>query len=60
MYEGLLNQEEYFVALQGMARGKAAGCDVLPMEFYLKCWHVLKRDLVCVLNSSFFWRNFFV
>ena len=51
--EGLLSQEEYFVALQGMARGKAPGCDGLPMEFYLKFWHVLGFDLVCVLNSAF-------
>ena len=36
-----------------MARGKAPGCDGLPMEFYLKFWHVLGFDLVCVLNSAF-------
>ena len=51
--EGLLSQDEYFVALQGMALGKAPGCDGLPMEFYLKFWHVLGFDLVCVLNSTF-------
>ena len=39
--ECLLSQEECFAALQGMARGKAPGCDSLPMEFYLKVWHVL-------------------
>ena len=36
-----------------MARGKAPGCDGLPMEFYLKTWHVMSFDLVCVLNSAF-------
>ena len=51
--EGLLSQEECFAALQGMARGKAPGCDGLPMEFYLKFWHVLGFDVVCVLNSAF-------
>ena len=51
--EGLLSQEECFAALQGMARGKAPGCDGLPVEFYLKFWHVLGFDLVCVLNSAF-------
>ena len=51
--EGLLSQEECFAALQGMARGKAPGCDGLPMEFYLKFWDVLGSDLVCVLNSAF-------
>ena len=34
--EGLLSHEECFAALQGMAWGKAPGCDELPMEFYLK------------------------
>ena len=34
--EGLLSQGECLAALQGMARGKAPGCDGLPMEFYLK------------------------
>ena len=38
--EGLLSQEECFAAFRGMARGKAPGCDGLPMEFYLKFWHV--------------------
>ena len=51
--EGLLSQEECFAALQGMARGKAPGCDGLPMEFYLKFWHVLGFDSVCVLHSAF-------
>ena len=32
---------------------KVLGCDGLPMEFYLKFWHVLGFDLVCVLNSAF-------
>ena len=51
--EGLLSVEECFVALKGMARGKAPGVDGLPMEFYLKFWDVLGADLVEVLNSCF-------
>ena len=51
--EGLLSQEECFVALWGMACSKAPGCDGLPMEFYLKFWHILGFHLVCVLNSAF-------
>ena len=51
--EGLLSQEECFAALHGMARGKAPGCDGLPMEFHSNFWHVLGFDLVCVLNSAF-------
>ena len=52
--EGLLSQDECHLALRGMARGKAPGCDGLPMEFYLKFWSVLGSDLVSVLNSAFF------
>ena len=52
--EGLLSQDECYLALQGMARGKAPGCDGLPMEFYLKFWSVLGSDLVSVLNSAIF------
>ena len=51
--EGFLSQGECSAALQGMARGKAPGCDGLPMEFCLKFWDVLSNDLVLVLNSAF-------
>ena len=47
--DGPLSQGECLTALSGMARGKAPGCDGLPMEFYLKLW----PDLVFVLNSPF-------
>ena len=51
--EGPLSQEECLIALKGIARGKAPGCDGLPMEFFLKFWSVLGADLVMVLNSAF-------
>lgn len=51
--EGLLSVSECYAALKGMARSKAPGSDGLPMEFYLKFWHVLGADLVAVLNSCF-------
>lgn len=51
--EGPLSLEECFSALSGMARGKAPGCDGLPMEFFLKFWNLLGQDLVNVLNFSF-------
>ena len=50
--EGALTLDECFSALSGMARGKAPGCDGLPMEFYLKFWNILGQDLVDVLNFS--------
>lgn len=48
-----LSLEECFLALSGMPRGKAPGCDGLPMEFFLKFWNVLGQDVVDVLNFSF-------
>ena len=51
--EGFLTLEECFSALSSMARGKAPGCDGLPMEFFLKFWHILGQDLADVLNFSF-------
>ena len=51
--EGLLSIEECFEALSGMAKCKAQGLDGLPAEFYFKFWHVLRQDLVHVLNSCY-------
>ena len=47
--EGLFTVGECFAALQRMAFGS----DGLPMEFYLRFWEVLGRDLVEVLKSSY-------
>ena len=49
--EGDLTLDECFTALHGMARCKAPGLDGLPMEFYVKFWDVVGRDLVSVLTS---------
>ena len=51
--EGELTLEECFTALTGMARGKEPSLDGLPMEFYLKFWHILGPDLVNTLNSCY-------
>ena len=49
--DGPLDPDECFVALSGMARGKAPGSDDLPMEFYVKFWPLLGADFVNVFNS---------
>ena len=41
--EGPLSVTECFVAIKGMARGKAPGSDGFPVEFYLKFWEVLGK-----------------
>lgn len=54
VFEGLLSQGECCsAALQGMANGRTPGFDVLPIEFYLRFWSVLRADLALVLNSAF-------
>ena len=51
--KGPLSIAEYFVAIKGMARDKASGLDGFPVEFYLKFWEVLGKDLVEVFNYCF-------
>lgn len=36
-----------------MAKEKAPGSDDFIMAFYIKCWSVIKHDLVAALNSLF-------
>ena len=52
--EGRFSQDECFTALKGMAHSKAPSSDGLPVEFYVKFWHVLGADLVLSLTSSFY------
>ena len=51
--EGALTAEEVFLALNGMALNKSPGSDGLPVEFYLKFWKYLGKDLVEVFNFAF-------
>ena len=48
---GLFMLGECHSALLGMARSKTPGSDGVPMEFYIRFWEVLGRDLVDVLNG---------
>ena len=49
----MLTPGECNQALLGTAHGKAPGSDGLPIEFFVKSWDVLGRDLVDVLNSCY-------
>ena len=39
------SENEVFEAIKQMEHNKALGPDGLPVEFYQKCWHIIKVDL---------------
>jgi hypothetical protein len=47
------SEEEIKTALFLMERNKAAGPDGLPIEFFQKCWEIVKDD-VCELFSNLY------
>lgn len=40
------SEEEIKMALFQMEKNKAPGPDKIPIEFYQKCWHIIKDDIV--------------
>jgi len=36
-----------------MKNNKAPGPDGFPAEFYKKCWHIIKRDLLPMFHDLF-------
>jgi len=50
--DGPISANEAHTALLGMPKGKSAGSDGLPMEFYVAFWDLLGEDLVHVSNAS--------
>ena len=41
-------------AISQMKPNKAPGPDGFPAEFYKKCWHIIKGDLMPMFNDFFF------
>ena len=50
--EGVLDLTEITSALKGLSSGKTPGTDGLPLEFYVKFWHLLAPSLLKVFNFS--------
>ena len=50
---GPLSVAEVLTALNGMSRNKTPGSDGLPVEFYIKFWHVIDSDLTEVFNNAY-------
>ena len=50
--EGPLSLSEVHDALKGMSTNKSSGSDGLPPDFHLKCWSIIRQDLVDVFNFA--------
>ena len=51
--DGPLTVAKVLTALNGMSRNKTPGSDGLPVEFYIKFWHVIGSDLTEVFNNAY-------
>uniref|UniRef100_A0A8R7P8H2 Reverse transcriptase domain-containing protein n=1 Tax=Triticum urartu TaxID=4572 RepID=A0A8R7P8H2_TRIUA len=46
-------EKEVFEAISQMKNNRALGPDGFPAEFYKKCWHIIKGDLLTLFNDLF-------
>jgi hypothetical protein len=51
--DGSITEEELFEALRTLPRGKRAGSDGIPYEFYLRFWQELGTDFTAMVNEVF-------
>ena len=51
IYEGPLQMNECFAAMQQSKSGKSPGMDGFPLDFYWTFWTVLEEDFVLVANE---------
>ena len=47
------SEKEVFEAISQMKNNKAPGPNGFPAEFYKKCWHIIKGDLLPLFNDLF-------
>ena len=47
------SEKEVFDAIAQMKNNKAPGPDGFPVEFYKKCWHIIKGDLLPMFHDLF-------
>lgn len=47
------SEKEVFEAISQMKNNKAPGPDGFPTEFYKKCWHIIKGDLLPLFHDLF-------
>ena len=47
------SEKEVFEAISQMKNNKAPGPDGFPAEFYKRCWHIIKGDLLPMFHDLF-------
>ena len=47
------SEKEVFEVISQMKNNKAPGPNGFPVEFYKKCWHIIKGDLLPLFNDLF-------
>jgi hypothetical protein len=45
------SEEEVYNAIMQMEKNKSPGPDGFPVEFYQKCWHIIKTDLMNMFGA---------
>ena len=53
LLSALFTKKEVFDAITQMKHNKAPGPDGFPAEFYHKCWHIIKGDLMPMFHDLF-------
>ncbi|MDA4676006.1 hypothetical protein NY593_05210, partial [Enterobacter asburiae] len=47
------SEKEVLHAISQMKNNKAPGPDGFPAEFYKRCWHIIKDDLLAMFHDLF-------
>ena len=53
----VITEDELFGILVSFNLNKSPGIDGLPIEFYLKFYHIMKSELCQMFNNSMFFKN---
>ena len=51
--EGKISLEECEIILESSKENKSPGSDGIPIEFYKRCWDIIKKPFIECVNESF-------
>ena len=52
LLESVVTQKELFETIKDMNLNKAPGIDGIPIEFYLKYWNIIKKEMIEVIRNN--------
>ena len=52
LLESVVTQKELFETIKDMNLNKAPGIDGIPIEFYLKYWNIIKKEIIEVIRNN--------